>query len=86
MTTIRVFLLTFSSSVIDYLQIKIVCVVFQIYICILIVYRVKQKFFLFILSELFPACFSCSNNNNLLQSSSGSDGKNTVFEIPERRN
>ena len=28
-----------------------------------------------IISELFPACFSCSNNFNLSQSSSGSDGK-----------
>ena len=26
-------------------------------------------------SEIFPACFSCSNNFNPLQSSSGSDGR-----------
>ena len=36
-----------------------------------------------IISELFPACFSCYNNFNLLQSSSGSDDKNIVFETPE---
>ena len=36
-----------------------------------------------IMSELFPACFSCSNNFNLLHSSSGSDDKNIVFETPE---
>ena len=36
-----------------------------------------------IISELFPACFSCSNSFNLLQSSSGSDDKNIVFETPE---
>ena len=36
-----------------------------------------------ITSELFPACFSCSNNYNLSQSSSGSDDKNIVFETPE---
>ena len=29
----------------------------------------------FTISELFPACLSCSNNFNLLQSSLGSDGK-----------
>ena len=34
-------------------------------------------------SELFPACFSCSNNFNLSQSSSGSDDKKIVFETPE---
>ena len=33
--------------------------------------------------ELLPACFCCSNNFNLSESSSGSDGKNIVFEIPE---
>ena len=33
--------------------------------------------------ELFPACFSCCNIFNLLQSSSGSDDKNIVFERPE---
>ena len=36
-----------------------------------------------IISELFPACLSCSNNFTLLQSSLGSDAKNIVFEIPE---
>ena len=36
-----------------------------------------------IISELFPAFFSCSNNLNLSQSSSGSEDKNIVFEIPE---
>ena len=35
-----------------------------------------------IISEFFPACFSCNNNFNLLQSSSRSDDKNIV-EIPE---
>ena len=38
---------------------------------------------LLIISELLPACFSCNNNFNLLQSSSGSDDKNIVFETPE---
>ena len=36
-----------------------------------------------IISELFPACFSCYNNFNLSQSSLGSDDKNIVFETPE---
>ena len=30
-------------------------------------------------SELFPACFSCNINFNLLHSSSGSDGKKYCF-------
>ena len=38
-----------------------------------------------IISELLPACFSCNNNFNLLQSSSGSDDKNIVFETPEAK-
>ena len=38
---------------------------------------------LLIISELFPACFSCNNNFNLLYSSSGSDDKNIVFETPQ---
>ena len=33
--------------------------------------------------ELFPACFSCSNNFNRSHNSLGSYGKNIVFEIPE---
>ena len=36
-----------------------------------------------IMSELFPACFSCNNNFSLLQSSSGSDDEKIVFETPE---
>ena len=36
-----------------------------------------------IISELFPACFSCSCNFNLLHNSSGSGNKNIVFETPE---
>ena len=36
-----------------------------------------------IMSELFPACFSCNNNYNLLQSSSGSDDIKIVFETTE---
>ena len=36
-----------------------------------------------IVSELFPACFSCNNSFNLSQSSSGSDDKNFVFETLE---
>ena len=36
-----------------------------------------------IMSESFPACFSCKNNLNLSQSSSGPDDKNVVFETPE---
>ena len=36
-----------------------------------------------IISELFPACFSCNNNFNLSHNSSGSDDKNIVFETPE---
>ena len=35
------------------------------------------------MSELLPACFSCSINFNLSQSLSGSDDKNIVFETPE---
>ena len=36
-----------------------------------------------IISELFPACFSCHNNFNLLPNSSRSNGKNIVSETPE---
>ena len=36
-----------------------------------------------IIPELFPACFSCSNNFNLFHNSSGSDDKNIVFETPD---
>ena len=39
-----------------------------------------------IMSKLFPACFSCSNSFNLLQSSSRSDDKNIVFQTPEAEN
>ena len=35
-----------------------------------------------IMSEFFPACFSCNNNFNLILNSSESDDKNVV-EIPE---
>ena len=35
------------------------------------------------MSELFPACFGCNKNFNLLQSSSGSDDKNIVFDTTE---
>ena len=35
------------------------------------------------MSELFPACFYCNNNANLLHNSLGSDHKITIFEIPE---
>ena len=35
------------------------------------------------MSELFPACFSCNNNRNLLQSSSGLDDRIIVFVNPE---
>ena len=35
------------------------------------------------MSELFPACFSCSISLNLSQSLSGSDYRNIVFELPE---
>ena len=38
---------------------------------------------LLIMSELFPACFSCNNIFNLSQSSSASDDKKTVFETLE---
>ena len=34
-------------------------------------------------AELFPACYSCSNNLNIPHSSLGSDDKNIVFEKPE---
>ena len=37
------------------------------------------------MSELFPACFSCSNNFILSQSSSGSDDKKVVYETPEAK-
>ena len=36
-----------------------------------------------IMSELFPASFSCNNNFNLSQSSSGSEDKKIVFQTPE---
>ena len=36
-----------------------------------------------IVLEFFPACFSCSNNFNLSQSSLGSDYRNFIIEIPE---
>ena len=35
------------------------------------------------MSELFPACSFCYKNFNLSQSSTGSDDKNFVFELPE---
>ena len=35
------------------------------------------------MSEVYPACFSCSNNFNLSHSSLGSDGKNIIFQFPE---
>ena len=38
---------------------------------------------LLIMSELFPACFSCSGNFNLSQSSLESENKNNVFETPQ---
>ena len=34
------------------------------------------------MSEFFPPCFSCSNNYDVLRSSSGYEDKNIV-EIPE---
>ena len=36
-----------------------------------------------IISELFPACFSCNNNFHIPHNSLGSDDRNIVFEIPE---
>ena len=36
-----------------------------------------------IISELFPACFSCNNNFNLSQSSLGSKDRVIDFENPE---
>ena len=36
-----------------------------------------------IMSDLFPACFSCGNSFYPLQSSSRSDDKKIVFETPE---
>ena len=36
-----------------------------------------------IISELFPACFSCSNNFNLSHNSLALDDRNIVFETPE---
>ena len=36
-----------------------------------------------IMSELFPACFSCNNYFNLSHSSFASDDRNIVFETPE---
>ena len=41
------------------------------------------KISLLFVSELFWPCFSGTNNFLLSQSSSGSDGKNIVFQIPE---
>ena len=39
-----------------------------------------------IMSELFPPCFSCNNNFNLLHNSSGSEDRNIVFQTPEVEN
>ena len=36
-----------------------------------------------IMSELFPACFHCNNNFNLLHNSSRSDDRIIIFEIPD---
>ena len=36
-----------------------------------------------IVSELFPACFSCNINVNLFHNSSGSDDRNIILEIPD---
>ena len=62
----------------------------NICLCCFLVIHLYSKFLLtiaifslLIKSELFPACFSCSNNFILLHSSLGSDGKNIVFQIPE---
>ena len=38
-----------------------------------------------IMSKLFPTSFCCNINFILLQSSSGSDDKNIVFEKPEAK-
>ena len=38
---------------------------------------------LLILTDLFPACFSCENNFNLSQSSLTLNGKINVLETPE---
>ena len=40
---------------------------------------------LLIISELFPACFSCNNNFNLSHNSLESVDKNIVFETPESK-
>ena len=36
-----------------------------------------------ILTEIFAACFSCSNNSNQFHNSLGLDDENFVFDIPE---
>ena len=36
-----------------------------------------------IILEILLACFSCGNNVHVSHKSSGSDGKNIVFETPE---
>ena len=36
-----------------------------------------------VMSELFPACFSCNNNFNPSHNSLGSDDRNIVFQTPE---
>ena len=38
---------------------------------------------LLITSEMFPACFSCNNNFNLLHKLSGSDDRIVFFENPK---
>ena len=43
----------------------------------------KKTISLLNMSELFHACFSCSNFFTLSQKASRSDGRNFVFEIPE---
>ena len=47
------------------------------------IYSTIAKISSLIILELFPAYISCNNNFNPSQSSSGSDGKIFVFEIPE---
>ena len=53
-------------------------VIFQYFIILLTIATISSL----IRSDLLPACFSCSNNFNLSQSSSGLSGQNTV-EMPK---
>ena len=58
------------------------CCFLDIHLCSKKLSTIATNFSL-IMSELFPACFSCSNKFHLSQISSGSVDKKIAFETPE---